>query len=242
MNFQYPIHYGAFTPCQQAGGRGGRGAFGPGAAAQGGAGQEAAAAVPAPPPVDPACPTAFERDFEVVWPAPGIGDMQGGMGRTRMPAQNLNHFTATTGPSIVRGDRVPEDLKGDLLFTEPVGRLIRRAKIVKTEVCAPETPIRFGIRDGTDQLFRPVNIQTGPDGTTAIADMYHGIIQNFNGPGPAVPARQDQQSARRVAVCANGFDTTAAPPSRRPRPIPARPRSRDCARSVATEAARRRRS
>ena len=48
----------------------------------------------------------FEKDFAVVWPAPGIGDMQGGIGRTRMPAQNLNHFTATTGPAIVRGDAV----------------------------------------------------------------------------------------------------------------------------------------
>src|SRR5262249_34093233 len=59
MNFQYPIHYGAFTPCQAAGGRGGRGAFGQGAA-PGGAAQGAA---PAPAPaVDPTCPTAFERD------------------------------------------------------------------------------------------------------------------------------------------------------------------------------------
>jgi hypothetical protein len=71
----------------------------------------------------------FEKDFAVVWPAPGIGDMQGGLFRTRMPAQNLNHFTATTGPAIVRGDRLPADLKGDLLFAEPVGRLIRRAKV-----------------------------------------------------------------------------------------------------------------
>ena len=44
----------------------------------------------------------FEKDFAVVWPAPSIGDMQGGIGRIRMPAQNLNHFTAATGPAIVR--------------------------------------------------------------------------------------------------------------------------------------------
>ena len=73
----------------------------------------------------------MEPGFDVVWPAPGIGDMQGGMGRVRVPLQNLNHFTATTGPEIVHGHRLPEDLKGDLLFTEPVGRLIRRAKIVE---------------------------------------------------------------------------------------------------------------
>ena len=55
------------------------------------------------------------------------GDMQGGIGRIRMPTQNLNHFTAATGPAIVRGEKLPADLKGDFLFTEPVGRLIRRA-------------------------------------------------------------------------------------------------------------------
>ena len=42
----------------------------------------------------PGMENGFEKDFAVVWPAPGIGDMQGGIGRTRMPAQNLNHFTA----------------------------------------------------------------------------------------------------------------------------------------------------
>ena len=117
MNFQYPIHYGSFTPCPAAG-RGGR----------------AGGAAPAPAPTpDPNCPpgmeNGFEKDFAVVWPAPGIGDMQGGIGRTRMPAQNLNHFTATTGPAIFRGDRLPEDLKGHLLFTEPVGRLVVQRRL-----------------------------------------------------------------------------------------------------------------
>ena len=57
MNFQFPIHYGAFTPCPPAG-RGARG------------GGTCAAAGP-----NPNCPTGmengFEKDFAVVWPAPG---------------------------------------------------------------------------------------------------------------------------------------------------------------------------
>jgi mono/diheme cytochrome c family protein/glucose/arabinose dehydrogenase len=180
MNFQFPIHYGAFTPC---GGTGGRGVTV----------QQ-----------DPDCPTAFERDFEVVWPAPGIGDMQGGMGRTRMPAQNLNHFTATTGPSIVRGHRLPDDLKGDLLFTEPVGRLVRRAKIVKidglTQLRNAYPGSEFII--SADQLFRPVNIQTAPDGTQYISDMYHGIIQEYqwSGPGSFLRAKIEQYQLDKVAA------------------------------------------
>ncbi len=138
MNFQVPIHYGAFTVADQ-----------------------------------------FEPGFDVVWPAPGIGDMQGGMGRIRMPLANLNHFTAATGPEIVHGHRMPESIQGDLLFTEPVGRLIRQAKIVKdqglTQLRNAYPGSEFLL--GTDPLFRPVNIKTGPDGTLYIADMYQGIIQ-----------------------------------------------------------------
>src|SRR5688572_2217860 len=73
----------------------------------------------------------FDDDFRVVYPAyaGGHADMQGGMGRVRMPIGVLNHFTATCGQDIFRGHSLPDDLRGDLLFAEPVGRLIRRAKV-----------------------------------------------------------------------------------------------------------------
>jgi mono/diheme cytochrome c family protein len=208
MNFQFPIHYGGFSPCAGGGGgRGvGRGALGaaPNAAVTPGAqGLEAPAPAPPAATVDPTCPTAFETGFEVVWPAPGIQDMQGGMGRVRMPAGNLNHFTATTGPSIVRGNRVPDDLNGDLLFTEPVGRLIRRAKIVNVEGLTQLRNAYAGSEFliSQDQLFRPVNITTGPDGTQYVADLYHGIIQEFewSGPGSYLRAKIEQYQLDKVA-------------------------------------------
>ena len=145
----------------------------------------------------------FEKDFAVVWPAPGIGDMQGGLGRTRMPANNLNHFTAATGPAIVRGHRLPEDLKGDLLFAEPVGRLIRRAAIDNIEGLTQLRNVYPGSEFiiSTDQLFRPVNISNGPDGTVYIADMYHGIIQErqWSGPGTYLRAKIEQYQLDKVA-------------------------------------------
>jgi mono/diheme cytochrome c family protein len=121
----------------------------------------------------------FELGFDTVWPAPGIGDMQGGMRRVRQPLAALNHFTATAGADIVRGDRLPQDLRGDLLFAEPVGRLIRRAKIVKTDGLTQLRNAYPGAEFilGTDPLFRPVNMKSGPDGLVYITDMYHGIIQ-----------------------------------------------------------------
>jgi mono/diheme cytochrome c family protein/glucose/arabinose dehydrogenase len=127
-------------------------------------------------------PDQWEDGFDIPYPAPGIGDMQGGLPRVRLPANNLNHFTSTTGPEIVRSDRYPADLNGDLLFADPVGRFIRRAKIVKTagisQVRNAYPGAEFII--STDPLFRPVNIKTGPDGAIYILDMYHGIIQDAN--------------------------------------------------------------
>jgi mono/diheme cytochrome c family protein len=190
MNFQFPIHYGAFTPC-------------PGAARGG----QAGAPAPPPPAPNPNCPpemeNGFEKDFAVVWPSPGIGDMQGGIHRTRMPAQNLNHFTAATGPAIFRGDRLPADLKGDLLFTEPVGRLIRRAAIENIEGLTELRNVYPGSEflTSADQLFRPVNISNAPDGTLYIADMYHGIIQEleWSGPGSYLRAKIEQYQLDKVA-------------------------------------------
>ncbi|MEO8480796.1 MAG: c-type cytochrome [Acidobacteriota bacterium] len=192
VNFQYPIAYGAFSPCPDPNGRGagGRGA------------QPAAATTP-----DPNCPTGvhdgFEEGFATVWPAPGIGDMQGGINRTRMPAQNLNHFTAATGPAVVRGDRLPEDLRGNLLFTEPVGRLIRRAKIENDGglIVLHNAYPGAEFLTSEDQLFRPVAIANGPDGTVYIADMYHGIIQErqWSGPGTYLRARIEQYQLDKVA-------------------------------------------
>ena len=121
----------------------------------------------------------YEPGFEMSWPTPGLTDMQGGMARVRMPIGVLNHFTAACGPDIFRGDRLPADLRGDLFFGEPVGRIIRRAKVVVTEGL---TQLRNAYPNSefilsTDPLFRPVNMTTAPDGTLYIVDMYRGIIQ-----------------------------------------------------------------
>src|SRR3954471_5545636 len=190
MNFQYPVHYGAFTPCPATPQRG-----------------RAGAPAPAPSAPNPNCPpgmeNGFEKDFATVWPAPGIGDMQGGITRTRMPAQNLNHFTATTGPAIFRGDGLPADLKGQLLFTEPVGRLIRRAAVENIEGLTQLRNVypQSEFLNSTDQLFRPVNISNAPDGTLYVADMYHGIIQElqWSGPGSYLRAKIEQYQLDKVA-------------------------------------------
>jgi mono/diheme cytochrome c family protein len=161
MNFQVPIHYGAFT-----------------------------------------VPDQFEPGFETVWPEVGLADMQGGMIRVRMPVGRLNHLTAASGADIVRAHRLPQDLRGDLLLTEPVGRLIRRARIVKNEGLTQLRNVYPGSEfiTSTDPLFRPINVTTAPDGSVYIADMYHGIIQesNWTRPGSYLRRKIDQYQLDRV--------------------------------------------
>jgi mono/diheme cytochrome c family protein len=124
----------------------------------------------------------FEPDFAAVWPLVGLADVQGGTGRFRPEDKTLNHFTATCGAEVFRGDRLPADLRGDLLFSEPVGRLIRRTKIeVKDGLSILHNPYpKSEFIRSTDPNFRVVNMNTAPDGTLYLVDMYRGIIQEGN--------------------------------------------------------------
>ncbi|MGV3660413.1 MAG: DUF7133 domain-containing protein [Prosthecobacter sp.] len=123
----------------------------------------------------------FEPGFEIVWPAMGLRDYQGGPGKSRED-DTLNHFTATCGGEIYRGDQLPAEMKGDLFFGEPVGRLVRRTKIEVADgitILHNPYPQNEFLRS-TDACFRPVDMKTAPDGTLFICDMYRGIIQEGN--------------------------------------------------------------
>ena len=124
----------------------------------------------------------FVRDFEAVWPLVGLADVQGGPSRFRPEDKTLNHFTATCGQEIFRGDRLPADMRGDLFFGEPVGRLVRRTKVeVKDGLTYLTNPYdKSEFLRSTDPNFRVINMNTAPDGTLYMVDMYRGIIQEGN--------------------------------------------------------------
>lgn len=123
----------------------------------------------------------FDDEFQAVWPIIATPDVQGGMGRLR-PDTTLNHFTANCGQSVYRGDALPADLRGDLLICEPVGRLIRRAKVLQQngKVVLRNAYDQQEFIASADMNFRPVNTATGPDGCLYIVDMHRGIIQESN--------------------------------------------------------------
>ena len=118
-------------------------------------------------------------DYKEVWPRVAIPDVEGGARRFRPVEKTLNHITAACGADIYRGDHLPADLIGDLLYCEPVGRLIRRTKI---ETRAGLTYLRNAYEKSefirsSDPYFRPINLVTAPDGALYITDMSRGIVQ-----------------------------------------------------------------
>lgn len=123
----------------------------------------------------------FAPGFAEVWPLVGRADVQGGPIRYRKEDGTLNYFTATSGVEIYRGDQLPAELRGNLFFGEPVGRLVRRALVeVKNGVTTLSNPYQAAKSEfirSTDLCFRPLNMVTAPDGTLYIVDMYRGIIQ-----------------------------------------------------------------
>ncbi|MCB0629118.1 MAG: discoidin domain-containing protein [Lewinella sp.] len=125
----------------------------------------------------------FAEGFEVPWGADlnGIGDMQAGMRAVRMPEGTLNQVTGAAGNDVFRGDRLPEELRGEYFYGEPVARIVRQ---IHPEVREGLTLLHNVYQEqqseflrSTDPLFRPVDMTTAPDGTLYITDMYHGIIQ-----------------------------------------------------------------
>ena len=126
----------------------------------------------------------FAPGFAEVWPLVGMADVQGGNGRFRVEDKTLNHFTATSGVEIYRGDRLPAELRGNMFFGEPVGRLVRRAIVESkdgfTTLSNPHQDAKSEFMRSTDPCFRPLNLATAPDGTLYIVDMYRGIIQEGN--------------------------------------------------------------
>lgn len=119
--------------------------------------------------------------FREVFPIDNIPDTQGGRGRLRED-NTLNRFSASCGQSIFRGTGMPSDFYGDLIICEPVGRLIRRAKVTNDEgrIVVSNAYEKSEFIRATDPNFRPINSATGPDGCLYIVDMYRGIIQEGN--------------------------------------------------------------
>jgi mono/diheme cytochrome c family protein len=144
-------------------------------------------------------PDALEPGFEVPWGAPvRLADMQGGMPAVRMPDGSLGRVTAGSGNAIFRGHRLPDELRGDYFYGEPVGRIVRRVEAINDQGLTRLRNVYQAQQSeflrSTDPLFRPVEMETAPDGTLYVVDMYRGIIQEsqWTPPGSYLRAKIEQ--------------------------------------------------
>lgn len=139
----------------------------------------------------------INADFQEVWPIIASPDAKPGARHWRADS-TLNHFTASCGQSIFRGDQLPDDFKGDMLICEPAGRLIRRAKVINHDgkIVLKNAYDKKEFIASTDMNFRPVYTATGPDGCLYIVDMNRGIIQEREWVEPGSLIRKVIQSRR----------------------------------------------
>lgn len=123
-------------------------------------------------------PKPWDESFMEPWPIVGTPDAQGGPNRQRPEDNTLNRFTGVAGQEIYLGDKMPPAY-GDLFIPEPVGRIVRRAKVNHNDgkIFLENRYDSAEFLASTDPLFRPVHATTGPDGCLYIVDMYRGIIQ-----------------------------------------------------------------
>jgi len=93
----------------------------------------------------------------------------------------LKRYSAACAPLIYRGDLFPAAYRGNAFVCDPVGNLIGRFVIRGAADTLQAQTAREADREfliSTDERFRPVHLETGPEGALYIADMYTGIIEH----------------------------------------------------------------
>lgn len=153
-------------------------------------------------------PEQFAEGFKELFPAAGVRDFQGGLGKSREPEGTLNSFTSGAGIEVFRGDQLPEEIRGNVFFGEPVGRLVRRALVTIDGgfkiLSNPYQEEKSEFLRSTDLCFRPVNVTTAPDGTLYVTDMYRGIIQEATWVNPGSYLRKVVKQYRFDKITGHG--------------------------------------
>ena len=118
---------------------------------------------------------------QAVWPSrvnPGVN--RGYQEKQLRPDGTLATYTAACGPGIYRGDNFPPAYRGAAFVCEPSGNLVRCDLLTEKDgfVTGRNAQDKTEFLTSTDEIFRPVNAYTGPDGALYLADIYHGILQH----------------------------------------------------------------
>ncbi len=93
---------------------------------------------------------------------------------------HAGQFTAACGVAIYRGDALPSEFHGNGFTCDPTGNLVHREIIKPAGGTFTSQPAHQGVEflASTDEWFRPVNLETGPDGALYLVDMYRAVIEH----------------------------------------------------------------
>jgi len=96
------------------------------------------------------------------------------------PDGTLKQFTAASSPFIYRGDLFPSAMHGDAFVADPIGNLIKWFDLSTAGLAMTAAPAlaEREVLASKDERFRPVFLESGPDGALYIADMYTGIVEH----------------------------------------------------------------
>src|SRR5256885_12650682 len=120
-------------------------------------------------------------DDKAVWPVrvnPGVN--RGYRPGQLRPDGTLATFTAACAPLVYRGENFPREFEGNVFVCEPTGNLINRYLVEGEGVSfrAKNACDKAAFLASSDERFRPVNLNNGPDGCLYIVDLYHGILEH----------------------------------------------------------------
>jgi hypothetical protein len=117
-----------------------------------------------------------------VWPTAASRGFQSGFRESLVRNENstLLTVTAACGPGIYRGNLFPPDFHGNAFACEPAGNLVKRMVLSEKDglLSASNAYEQSDFFTSSDERFRPVNVNVGPEGALYVTDMYRGIIQH----------------------------------------------------------------
>ncbi len=93
---------------------------------------------------------------------------------------HAHQFTAACGVLWYRGTALPEQYRNNVFICEPTGNLVHREIVTPlgaSFVAQPAYEDREFLAS-TDEWFRPVNLELGPDGALYVVDMYRAVIEH----------------------------------------------------------------
>lgn len=92
------------------------------------------------------------------------------------------YFTGATGVTVQKGDAYGPEFMDNLFVGDAGGNLVHRKIVEETGVDLiarrPDDELKYEFIASTDNWFRPVHFQNGPDGCLYIADMYRETIEH----------------------------------------------------------------